>query len=129
MAGFATGDGTARAVTLTTETAPGISTPGGGLAVTAYCEAPAPAGPLIDHVKSAVPLFWTKNDCVGGAAPPQVARNVSDDWVTTGPPPIPLPESEMGAGSDPQMDPVNATIPMLPVTPLTVKGVNLAESA
>jgi hypothetical protein len=128
-AGFETGDGIAAAVTVTVANVPGMSSPGTGLADTVYCEAPGPVGPLIAQVMSAVPSFRTTKDCGTGAALPQVARNGSDDGVIVGPPPSPLPETKMGEGSGPQMAPVAAIIAMLPVTPLTARGVNVADSA
>jgi hypothetical protein len=98
------------------------------LDVTVYRDAPSPVGPPIDQVKSVGPRFSMRNDWGAGAGPPHGAAKVSDEEVMTGPPPIPLPESERGAGRDSQMDPV-AVIAMLPVTAGTAFGENVTDAA
>jgi hypothetical protein len=126
--GFGAGDGTASAVTVTVAKAPGMSGPCGGSAVAKYCAAPGPVGRVILHVKSAVPSFRTTNDCAPGAGPPHVAANESDEGAIVTPPPNPLPETERGVGSPPQVGPVTEAIPRLPVTPLATRAVNVAAT-
>jgi hypothetical protein len=50
-------------------------------------------------MSTAVLEFDTTNVCDAGAAPPQVAGNDSAVGATTGPPPMALPDSEIGEGS------------------------------
>src|SRR5580658_1794535 len=93
------GEGIASAMTVMVELAPGARVPGGGSAVTVYWPAPEPTGPANAQLMSTFGLaFLTAKVSDSGAVPPQVAGKDRALGVTSGPPPIALPESGTPSG-------------------------------
>src|SRR5258708_36482496 len=108
--GFGAGEGTLTALTVTVVLWPGMSSPGGWLVVTVYCAAPGPVRPPMAQVMLTVPAFETTKVCDPGASPPHVAPKVSNVGVTTGPPPIEVPDRGRPVGSTAHRAVVESTV-------------------